>query len=1007
MNADRWKHVEPLLQTALDLPPGEREEFLKRRCGGDEQLEHEVRSLVAAHDRAGSFLGNPPIDWAPLPLAGDGSGDQLPASGDSLIGRTLSHYYIVEQLGVGGMGVLYKAKDTRLGRPVALKFVSDELSREPEALDRFAREARIASALNHPNICTLHDIGEHDGRSFIVMEYLEGTTLKDRLAAGPLSLNAALDMGTQVATALDAAHTAGIIHRDIKPENIFVGPRDHVKVLDFGLAKMRTTAKHQADVTTMAGTGQNVVMGTAAYMAPEQARGEVVDHRADIWSVGLVLYEMVKGTRPPQAVRLRVEASPELERIVSKCLESEPELRYQHASEMRADLQRAKRDTDSMATASAAPRPAARTLRRALSLAAAGVALAASGIGGYLYLHRPPKLTDKDTIVLADFANTTGDTVFDDTLRQGLAVQFEQSPFLSAVSDERVRKALQLMGLPATARLTADVAHDICIRTGSTAVVNGSIASLGNQYVLGLRAEHCGTGDLLDLEQLQAARKEDVLKVLSQLATTFRTRVGESLATVQKHSRPLEEGTTSSLDALKAYSAAMTSVIDPKTAIPLLKRALDIDPNFATAHALLGLQYSGLGESRLGEESTSKAYQLRDHATDRERFLIMTIYDRQVTGNLEKEAETLRLWAQTYPRDANAPGLMGGFATAGTGQYDLMIAMGREAMAINPDLLPPYLNVVNGYISLGRPQDAEQAFQQAIGHVSATADVVTLLYQIAFLKGDAAGMEHQAALAKGKPGVEDRILHLQALVLARAGRLGAARQSARHAIDLASAAGRRERAAVAETAVSVWEALYGNAAAATRSAMQVFEVENGRHVTYAAALALALGGERSRSQAITDDLDRRFPEDTSVRFVYVPTLRALSALSANEPSRAIELLRPAATYEFAQPGISFYGAGGGSFGAMYATYLRGEAYLALHKATEATAEFQKILDHPGVVLGDPIGALARLQLARALTMSGDARKAKAAYQDLLALWKDADPDLALPKQAKAELAALR
>jgi tetratricopeptide (TPR) repeat protein len=564
------------------------------------------------------------------------------------------------------------------------------------------------------------------------------------------------------------------------------------------------------------------------------------------------------------------------------------------------------------------------------------------------------------------------------------------------------------MGQPATARLTDDVARDICVRTGSTAVLKGSIASLGSQYVLGLRAENCTTGDLLDQEQLQAARKEDVLSVLTQLATKFRTRVGESLATVQQHSTPLEDATTPSLDALKAYSAAINAPT-PATAVPLLKRAVGIDPNFAIAHALLGLLYSTIGETLLGEESTSKAYQLRDHATDRDRFFITTIYDRQVTGNLEKEAETLRLWAQTYPRDPVAPGLTAGFATAGTGQYELMIEKAREAIAISPDagaVIPAYFNVVWGYISLARPTEAEQALRQAIAHAPDSPDAVADAYHIAYLKGDVAAMERQVTLARGKPEREDWMSNLQALVLARAARLEAARQSARHAIEIALAAGHRERAAVWEMAAAVADAWYGNASSARRSALHVLEVAKGRHVTYAAALALAIAGDSARAQAIADDLDRRFPEDTSVRFTYLPTLRALGALSANDPSRALELLRPAATYEFAEPGISFYGAGGGSFGAMYSTYLRGEAYLALRKGAEAAAEFQKILDHPGVVLEDPMGAMARLQLARAWRMAGDVAKARAAYEDVVTLWKKADADVALPKQARAEYAAL-
>ena len=495
-----------------------------------------------------------------------------------------------------------------------------------------------------------------------------------------------------------------------------------------------------------------------------------------------------------------------------------------------------------------------------------------------------------------------------------------------------------------------------------------------------------------------------MLNVLGQLATKFRTRVGESLATVQKHSTPLDEATTPSLDALKAYSA---SYRDPRTAVPLLKRAVEIDPHFAGAHARLALAYSALGESLLGEQSISKAYELQDRANDRERFFIATIYDRQVTGNLEKEAATLRLWTQTYPRDAIAHGLQGGFAAGGTGKYELMIQKSRDVLAIDPDAFGAYVPGVWGYVCLNRLSDAEHALRQGIGRVPDLPQVENVAFQIAFLKGDAAGMEQQAALVRGKPAAEDWMSHLQALVLARAGRLEAARQLARHAIELASGAGQRERAALFETAAAVSEASYGNGAAAKRHATHVLEVANARHVTFAAALALAIAGERSRAQAIADDLDKRFPEDTSVRFNYVPTLRALSALSVNDASRAIELLRPAITYEFAQPGISFYGSGGGSFGAMYPTYVRGQAYLALHKPFEAAAEFQKILDHPGVVLGDPMGAVARLQLGRALTQAGEVTKARVVYEDLLTLWKDADPDLELPKHAKAEFAALR
>jgi len=773
-------------------------------------------------------------------------------------------------------------------------------------------------------------------------------------------------------------------------------------------------------------TEPGATVGTVAYMSPEQLRGEHIDTRSDLFSFGLVLYEMATG-RPafsgttsavisgeilhqtpvvPRAVRPEVPGR--LEQVILKAIEKDRALRYQYASEIRADLQRVKRDSEAERIDTGASAPAAtRAPRRILMPLAAAVTIAAVGVGAYYYRHRAPTLTDKDTIILADFINRTGDPVFDETLRQGLAVQLGQSPFLSIVPDDRIRRALQLMGQPPAESLTDDVARDVCVRTGSTAVVGGSIANLGTRYVLGLRAQNCATGDLLDQEQLQAERKEDVLNVLSQLATQFRTRVGESLATVRRHSTPLEESSTASLDALKAYSAAYRAFGAP-TVIPLLKRAVEIDPGFAIAHSQLGLAYSTRGETVLGEESTRKAYELRAHATDRDRFFIMTIYDRQVTGNLEKEAETLRLWAQTYPRDPVAPGLTSGFFAAGTGQYELMIEEARKAIAIGPDAgqtIPAYYNVVWGYVSFGRPADAEQALRQAMARGD-QPDALTDAFHIAFLKADTLGMQRQIALAKGKPDREDPLSNLQALTLGRAGRLEGARESARHAIVVASAAGNLERAAAYETAMAVWEAWYGNTAAAKQTATHVLDTAKGRHVTYAGALALAIAGDTARAATIADDLDRRFPEDTSVRFSYLPTLRALAALRTNDPSRAIELLRPAATYEFAQPGISFHGAGGVAFGAMYPTYVRGMSYVALRKGAEAAAEFQKILEHPGVVLEDPMGALARLQLARAWTMAGDVGKAKTAYEELLRLWKDADPTIPVVSEARAEYARL-
>jgi tetratricopeptide (TPR) repeat protein len=726
-------------------------------------------------------------------------------------------------------------------------------------------------------------------------------------------------------------------------------------------------------------------------MAAEQREDKPADARSDIYSFGCVLHEMLTGVRP--ASQRKLMPSRRLEQIVSRCLEEDPGRRWQSAAELERELDQV-------------PRGASRW--KAVSAVAVIVAMGASV---YAYLHRPPKLTDKDTIVVADFDNKTGDPVFDDTLRQGLSVDLQQSPFLALISDATIQQTLALMRQPKEARLTAEIAQQICVRTGSAAVLEGSISRLGSQYSLGLRARDCNTGSILDQQQTVAARREDVLNSLSEMSRKFRTRVGESLTTVERHSMPLAEATTPSIEALKAYGTAMKVALSSsgtEASLPFFRRAVEIDPNFGIAHAQLGTELSASGESVLAAESARKAWLLRERVSDRERFYIDFTYDRHGTGNLEKAYQTLELWAQTYPRrgggNADPRGLLAGISSQGTGRFQTAIEIAQERIAGDPNQAMAYGLLASAYLRTDRFAEVESTLQRAFELKLETPEILIIRYNIAVLKGGQEEMNRVVSQARGKRRSEHWVAHQEALALARSGQLLAARRSSNRAVQLAlqEQIG-RESAASYLASRAVWEAFYGNAAEGVRTALAALELSKGRDVEFAAGFALALSGDSSRSGALTGDLEKRFPEDTFAKFTYVPILRAFAALRRGQPAESVELLEIARRYELAPNGLAFNGY---YLGGLHSAYVRGEALVAAHRHAEAAAEFQKILDHRGLVALDPIGALAHLQLGRVFALSGDKAKAKAAYGAFLTRWKDADPDIPILKSAKAEYAKL-
>ena len=979
------------------------------------------------------WLDSRPSDPASSHDSNEGVLEPPPLETSNLSGKTVSHYRVLEIIGGGGMGVVYRAEDLKLPRAVALKVLPEDVGHDPRMRERFELEARAASVLEHPNICSIYEFGEHVGKPFIVMQMLHGQTLRDRMAApAPFAVDELLNIAIQIAHGLEAAHEKGVIHRDIKPANIFLTEKGVVKILDFGLAKLlQPSGQNMLALEAAAQIGPEAspskpqglhptrlgsAVGTEGYMSPEQVRGEDVDARTDLFSFGVVLYEMVTGHHafsgkteavvrvaiarhePVPVHKLNATLPPELEPIINRALEKDRELRYQSAAQMRADLE-AVRGRKVPAPLPPGPEPRWPRRWKVWQLAAAVVLVCAVAIAGLRWYQTVrPQLTDKDSIVLADFTNKTADPVLDDALDRALQVELRQTPFLNLLSPDKVRGTLKLLNGSGDVKLTPEPARGVCLRSNSKAVVGGSILDVGNRYRIELKATNCQTGKTFATTTVEAQSRDEIVKTLGIAGAEFRRKLGEPEASVRKFNKPLEEATSSSLEALQALTQAADIKRkhgDAAAAAAYLKRAVELDPNFAQAYLNLGIGYLNAHDVEPSVKALRKAYDLRTRVTERDRFAIEAFYYTQVTGQADKSIAAFEEWAKTYPEDPIGHMNLAAELEA-VGQYEKAAAAARESVRLRPSGTA-YVNLITSYVKLDRLDEAKAAFDEAQAHKLDDGLLYLQRYILAFLQGDQSAMQQQVKWAMGKPSLEDGFLGIDSRTEAFYGRMLKARSLAEMAVDSAKHANAPQSAADSKASEALQEAEIGNRGQAQQLAREALALSTAREVRAVAALALARAGDPAQAEKLLQELDREYPLDTMMQNYTLPTIRAAVELERNNPAIAIDILKIALPYE----------EGFDAFGSLYPAYVRGEAYLKAGQGQPATMEFQKMIDHPGIMENFVTGALAHLQLGRAQAMNGDKDAARKSYQDFLILWKDADPNIPILKQAKAEYAKLQ